>query len=89
LSEDDLNDVIKKMWTHLQERVSYCFVNRGIGDPKQNLLSYWAKRILKTKRILVVMVMLSINQDRRVAENVKMPLTFYILIVRPEHSTPS
>jgi hypothetical protein len=49
MSEADLNDAIKKMWTHLQERVSYCFVNRGAGDPKQNLLSYWAKRISKSE----------------------------------------
>jgi hypothetical protein len=49
MSEADINDAIKKMWTHLQERVSYCFVNRGFGDPKQNLLSYWARRILKSE----------------------------------------
>jgi hypothetical protein len=49
MSDDDLTDAIKKMWTHLQERVSYCFVDKRMGDPKQNLLSYWAKRILKSE----------------------------------------
>jgi hypothetical protein len=42
------NDNVR-CFTHLQERVSYWFVNNGIGNPKQSLLSYWARRILKSE----------------------------------------
>ena len=45
MSEADLAIATQNMWDYLETRVSYCFVSSRKRDPKQNLLSYWARKV--------------------------------------------